>query len=206
MSRASSRLMLEQHHVFEPVHRPEMRRPRVELALGDDLHQLGSGPCRISRSTMRRAEFADDELGVREQHRLLVERQFFRLDRGKAERLRAPRSSPFCCGCFGRRGRRGRPGAGAAARPPAHASRCSARMKAKTSLVCGCALIEAAPECRLLVIACSRNTGSGLISRISPGGTSSRAISARCHGLSVQVSIGMPILAPRWIRGTTSSR
>ena len=39
-----------------------------------------------------------------------------------------------------------------------------------------------------------------------PGGTSSRAISARCQGLSVQVSIGAPILAPRWISGTMSSR
>ena len=70
------------------------------------------------------------------------------------------------------------------------------RISAKTSLFCGCAFWLLTPLCRLLAIACSRKTGCGGISLMSPGRMSSRAMSSRCQGLSVQVSIGAPILAP----------
>src|SRR5271166_3456022 len=78
------RLMLEQNHVFEPEHRAEMRRPRIVLALGDDLDELRSGFTE-NRIGHRGAEFADDHLRLRPEKNLLVEWQLLWLNRGEAE-------------------------------------------------------------------------------------------------------------------------
>ena len=57
------------------------------------------------------------------------------------------------------------------------------RIRANASRCCGCAFWQLTPLSRLLTIACSRKTGRGAISRMSPAGTSSLSISARCQGL-----------------------
>jgi hypothetical protein len=79
-------LGLEQHHVLEPEHREEMGRPRVVLALGDDLDHLGSRFAE-HRIGHRRPEFANDRVGLREQQNLLVELEFFRLDSDETQGL-----------------------------------------------------------------------------------------------------------------------
>ncbi len=79
-------LALEQNDMFEPEHGAEMRRPRIVLALGDDLDDL----ClRRAEVGVRQggAELADDDLRLGEQKRLFVETELVRLNRCKAERL-----------------------------------------------------------------------------------------------------------------------
>src|ERR1700722_11769848 len=75
---------LEQDDVFKPEHGAEMRRPRVVLALGDDLDDLCLRRAEID-VRQSGAELAHDDLPLSEQKRLFVERELVRLDRDETE-------------------------------------------------------------------------------------------------------------------------
>ena len=83
LARTSCGLALEQDDVFEAEHGAEMRRPRVVLALGDDLDDLRLRRAEI-RVRQRGAELAHDDLGLSEQKRLLVELELVRLERPRS--------------------------------------------------------------------------------------------------------------------------
>ena len=77
-------LALKQDDVFKPQHGAQMRGPRVVLAFGDDLDDLCLRRAEV-RARQGGAELTDDDLGLREEKRLLVELELVRLDGDETE-------------------------------------------------------------------------------------------------------------------------